>query len=209
MSGHSTRSALLLVALGLAGCTSDGEPDQGGPVIVQPGAPGQPGRVLEEGATAGADLPYSEADVQFVHAMIAHHGQALELAGLVGDRTEQEDITLLAQRIELSQSDEIARMQGWLEARGEQSTASHDHTHAPGMLTPDQLAALAGTTGTEFDRRFTEAMISHHEGALVMVEDLFSQGGGQEAEVFQLAADIDADQRVEIDRMRTLLAGLP
>jgi uncharacterized protein (DUF305 family) len=207
MPGRRTRRALLLVMLGLAatGCTGDDERDEDRPVTVQPGAPGEPGRVISP--DAGGDLPYTEVDVQFVQSMIAHHGQALALAGLVEDRTGRQDLTLLAERIELSQADEIARMEGWLEARGEPATAGHDHDRAPGMLTPDQLATLAGTSGTDFDRRFLEAMIFHHEGALTMVDDLFAQGGGQEAEIFQLAADVEADQRIEIDRMRTLLDG--
>lgn len=206
MSGRRTGSALLLVALGLAGCTGGGAPDHEEPAVVQPGAPGEPGQVVAP--DAAADLPYTEADVQFVHAMIAHHEQALELAGLVGDRTAREDITLLAERIELSQVDEIARMEGWLEARGEAMNGHHDHGLMPGMLSPTQLAELAAATGPDFDRRFLDAMIFHHEGALVMVAGLFERGGGQEAEVFDLAADLDADQRIEIDRMRTLLADL-
>jgi uncharacterized protein (DUF305 family) len=207
MSSRRTAGVLLLITLGLAGCTGDDRRDEERPVVVQPGAPGEPGQVVAPGEAGGAELPYAEADVRFVHAMIAHHGQALELAGLVPDRTGREDITLLAERIELSQGDEIARMEGWLEVRGEQVTAGHDHGPAPGMLTAGQLAELAGTTGAEFDRRFLEAMIFHHEGAVSMVADLFEQGGGQEAEIFQLASDIDGDQRIEIDRMRALLAG--
>jgi uncharacterized protein (DUF305 family) len=205
MSGRRAGSAFLLVALGLAGCTGGSAPDHEGPVVVQPGAPGEPGRPVTPGA--GGDLPYLEADVRFVHAMIAHHQQALELAGLVGERTASEDITLLAERIERSQADEIARMEGWLEVRGEAENG-HDHGLMPGMLSPTRLTELAAATGSDFDRRFLDAMIFHHEGALIMVADLFAQGGGQEAEIFDLAADIDADQRIEIDRMRTLLARL-
>lgn len=209
MPGRRTSCALLLVVLGLAGsgCTGDDGRDGDRPVTVQPGAPGEPGRVVAPG-TGGA-LPYTEVDVAFVHAMIAHHRQALELAGLVEGRTGRRDITLLAGRIERSQADEIARMEAWLEARGEPVTPAHDHGRAPGMLTRAQLDGLAATTGADFDRRFLEAMIFHHEGALVMVEDLFAAGGGQEAEIFQLASDVDADQRIEIDRMRALLARLP
>jgi uncharacterized protein (DUF305 family) len=207
MSGRRTASALLLVTLGMAGCTGDGARDDNAePVVVQPGAPGEPGQLVAPGA--GGDLPYTEADVQFVHAMVAHHRQALELAGLVGERTASEDITLLAERIELSQADEIARMEGWLEARGEATAGHHHHGLMPGMLTPTQLTELAAATGPDFDRRFLDAMIFHHEGALVMVADLFEQGGAQAAEIYDLAADIDADQRIEIDRMRTLLASL-
>jgi uncharacterized protein (DUF305 family) len=80
----------------------------------------------------------------------------------------------------------------------------------PGMLTDAELAALAAATGPEFDRLFLELMIKHHEGALVMVKDLFaSPGAGQEPELFVLASDIEADQRGEIRRMRAMLAASP
>ena len=60
--------------------------------------------------------------------------------------------------------------------------------------------------GREFDRLFLEGMIKHHEGALVMVTELFATpGAGQESEIFAFASDVDADQRMEIDRMRGML----
>ena len=79
----------------------------------------------------------------------------------------------------------------------------------PGMATEDELAALAAARGREFDVLFLQLMIRHHEGAVVMVEQLLTAGvGGQEPQVFQLAQHIDADQRVEISRMKALLVEL-
>ena len=61
----------------------------------------------------------------------------------------------------------------------------------------------------EFDRLFLEGMIKHHEGALTMVRDLFAVGGaGQESEIFAFSADVDADQRMEIERMGAMLQEL-
>lgn len=195
----------------VSGCT--GNDDAEGPVTVQPGAPGEPGQVLE-GQAPVPDHPYSPADVRFLQAMIPHHAQALRMTGLVADRTEREDLALFAQRIEITQAGEITQMEDWLEARGEQADAAagHDHHHddepMPGMLTEEQFAALAAATGTEFDRRFLELMIHHHEGALIMVDELRASGGGQPAEISQLATHIDVEQRIEIDRMEDLLADL-
>ncbi len=78
----------------------------------------------------------------------------------------------------------------------------------PGMLTEAELSRLESASGRAFDRLFLQLMIRHHEGAVLMVGDLLAQGGGQEPSVFQLAQHIDADQRVEIARMRSLLADL-
>jgi uncharacterized protein (DUF305 family) len=139
--------------------------------------------------------------------MIAHHGQALEMTALVPTRTRREDIGVLALRIELSQDSEIELMRNWLKKRNEgEAAATHDHTHMPGMLSGEEIAKLSALSGDEFDRMFLELMIRHHEGALVMVERLFAQrGGGQNAEVFQIASHIDSDQRAEIARLRKTL----
>lgn len=183
-----------------------------GPQIVQPGAPGQASRVITAAeASSASSVSYTPADVRFMQGMIGHHAQALEMAALLPSRTEREDMKLLAKRIEVSQADEIRMMREWLEARGETVPGEHAH-HAhgaprmPGMLTPEEMAALAAAKGAEFDRLFLQFMIKHHEGALMMVEDLFaSAGAGQESEMFAFASDVDADQRMEIERMSAIL----
>jgi len=163
---------------------------------------------------------HTAADVRFVQGMIGHHAQALAMTSLVPARTTREDMRLLAQRIEVSQKDEIAAMQRWLRDRGETvPDPDPQHVHhmggsgqplMPGMLTPDEMAQLAKATGVDFDRSFLRFMIRHHEGALAMVASLFATpGAGQEAQLFDFASDVDADQRAEIARMRALLAKLP
>jgi uncharacterized protein (DUF305 family) len=79
----------------------------------------------------------------------------------------------------------------------------------PGMLTPEQMDRLRAARGPEFDRLFLEYMIQHHQGAIVMVRDLFTaRGGGQESEIFQFASHVDADQTAEINRMQGILDSL-
>jgi uncharacterized protein (DUF305 family) len=177
------------------------------------------GVTVDARAQTVAGPPHTEADVRFVTGMIAHHGQALEMAALVPDRATRADVKLMAERIEVSQRDEIALMQRWLQAHGEpvpSADSAHAHHHGgahaqmPGMLTPEDMQRLAAASGAEFDRLFLELMIRHHEGALMMVAELFgTPGGGQQSSVFHIANEVDADQRMEIDRMRTMLAGAP
>lgn len=178
--------------------------------IVQPGAPGQATR--EIGAAQAADLSQVQAtpaDVKFMQGMISHHAQAIEMVTLLYARTQTEDMRMLAKRIELSQADEIKMMQHWLHARGQDAPAGHAmHVGMlmPGMLTPEEMARLAAATGDAFDRLFLEGMIKHHGGALTMVQELFeTPGAGQESEIFAFASDVDADQRMEIDRMSAML----
>lgn len=181
------------------------------PPLVRPGAPGEPARVITaEEATDLSNVRHTPADTRFMQGMIAHHAQALEMTELLKTRTRSEDMKLLALRIELSQADEIEMMKEWLRRRGEPLPDPHaHHSHEglmPGMLTPEEMQKLADASGPEFDRLFLESMIRHHEGALVMVEELFSQpGAGQDSEIYAFASDVDADQRMEIARMRAML----
>jgi uncharacterized protein (DUF305 family) len=193
----------------LSSCRTAGDAP---PALVQPGAPGEATRVIT--ATGAADLSRiqpTSADVRFMQGMIGHHAQALEMTSLLPSRTAREDMRLLARRIELSQADEIAMMQDWLRARGHTVPTPHAHHEQgsalmPGMLTPQEMSRLEAANGKEFDRLFLEFMIRHHDGALTMVNDLFSiDGAGQEPAIFAFAADVDADQRIEIDRMSTML----
>jgi uncharacterized protein (DUF305 family) len=156
---------------------------------------------------AQAGKGYTGADVLFMQQMIGHHGQALLMTALVPTNTGNADLRLLAEKIEVSQRDEIASMQRWLRARGEALPDSSMHHHdMPGLLTDEELATLGKARGSEFDRLFLTYMIRHHEGALTMVARLFgTDGAAQEPELAGFANDVDADQRAEIRRMRALL----
>ena len=198
------------IALAIAGALGIGCAGGQSARVVQPGAPGQPSRVTD-GSAAG--VRYTEADVRFMQGMIGHHAQALEMTALLRTRSRNETMKLLAQRIDVSQTDEIRTMKEWLTARGLPVPDEHAHhapgaTLMPGMLTAEEMAKLAAARGQAFDRLFLELMIRHHEGALVMVRQLFaSPGAGQDADVFAFASDVEADQRMEIDRMRGMLGG--
>jgi uncharacterized protein (DUF305 family) len=202
--------ALLLAVVAGEACRPAGAP---GPSIVQPGAPGEASRIIT--ARTAVDLSrvrHGEADVRFMQGMIGHHAQALEMTALLPSRTTREDMRLLARRIEVSQADEIKLMQRWLEVRNEEIPSAHAHhapgaTLMPGMLSPEEMSRLADASGAEFDRLFLQLMIKHHDGALTMVSTLFSNpGAGQEPEIFTFTSEVDADQRMEIDRMGKMLS---
>jgi uncharacterized protein (DUF305 family) len=202
----------LASALLIAGALACRTPRASQPPIVQPGAPGQESRVVT--ADKAADLSkvaFTPADVKFMQGMIHHHAQALDMTALVPERTPNPDMRKLAQRIEVSQADEIKMMQRWLQARGQDAPGEHAHHMPgaplmPGMLTADEMARLAAAKGEAFERLFLEGMIKHHAGALTMVQELFATAGAaQESEVFAFASDVDADQRMEIDRMAAML----
>jgi uncharacterized protein (DUF305 family) len=196
---------VIALAVLAASCrTAGGAPGTQSPQIIQPGAPGESSKVISvEKAVDLSKVEFTPADVEFT--------QALEMTALLPSRTSREEMKLLGKRIELSQADEIKMMQTWLTDRSQKVPDAHAH-HAhgaklmPGMLTPEEMKRLDGATGAEFDRLFLEYMIKHHEGALVMVKELFTRdGAGQESEMFAFASDVEADQQMEIDRMGALL----
>lgn len=207
-------AVIVLIAAAGASCRSAAG---GGarPPIVQPGAPGQPSRVIAAGQASDlSHVQYTGADIKFMQGMIGHHAQAVEMVALVPSRTSSDDVRKLALRIDVSQQDEMKMMREWLQARGQQIPDPRAHhmmgaTLMPGMLTPEEMARLAGANGAEFDRLFLEGMITHHAGAITMVHELFAtDGAGQTPEIFSYASDVDADQRMEIDRMGAMLKEL-
>ena len=217
------RSVLIAIAVFAASfslpvCAQQTEPAP--PVVVQPGAPGQPTQRLPP-STRPTLPPVSPKDVEFMQGMIMHHAQAVEMTALIDSHTTNKELRLLGARISHSQSDEMAFMKRWLAARGEPVSrpipsmdrhmpgmhgASHS-TLMPGMLSPKQMEALRKAKGAEFDKLFLSGMIQHHNGALVMVRDLFdTAGAGQDAELFSFATDVDSGQRAEISIMEKMLA---
>ena len=186
------------------------------PVVVQPGAPGKPSKTLPP-STTGTLPARSQADVDFMQGMIMHHSQAVEMTALIPSHTDNKDIRLLGAKISSSQSDEIKFMQRWLAARGESTSMAMPRMSGmdasgkpmalmPGMLTPEQMEALRNAKGAEFDHLFLTGMIQHHNGALIMVKDLFdTAGAGQEADIFNFATDADNTQRAEIKIMQSML----
>jgi uncharacterized protein (DUF305 family) len=197
------RAAILLI-VACVGCRT-------APPLIQPGAPGEASRVITpERAVDLPDIPPTAAEVRFMQGMIGHHAQALEMTALVGSRSSHDDVKLIAQRIALSQADEIKMMQEWLARRGEQAPDAHAH-HAmmPGMLTAEEMGRLETSTGVEFDRLFVQLMIKHHGGALTMVDELLApSNAGQDPELFAFASDVDVDQRGEIARLAAMLKEL-
>lgn len=163
------------------------------------------------------------ADIRFMQGMLQHHRQAIEMTSLVRTRTRAAQLRTLAERIAVSQSDEMAMMRQWLAAHGAAAGTSAPHdtsAHAghgtpgaaamvrmPGMLSPAEMRVIRASQGARFDRLFLDGMIRHHVGALVMVETLMATpGAAQESSINRFVTDVDTDQRAEIARMRRMLS---
>lgn len=201
----------LVLLAALAACKTAGGGSSAGTKILQPGAPGQATKTINTAqATDLSKVQATPADVKFMQGMIGHHAQAVEMVDLLNQNSANPDMKRLGLRIKISQDDEMNMMRKWLGDRGQTIPGPHSHHEPggfmPGMLTSDEMAALGAAKGVEFDRLFLMGMIKHHGGAISMVDDLFkTPGAAQEGGIFAFASDVDADQRMEIDRMGAML----
>lgn len=208
-----TAPALVAFLLATAGICS--------PALVAPAA--AQGTVAltpaEQSRRDGGIPPFTEADVAFMQGMIGHHAQAVVMGRWAAAHGASAELVRLAERIVVSQTDEIHFMQAWLRTRKQEAPdplnaeapagghAHHEHgVLMPGMLTPEQMADLDAARGPVFDRKFLVYMIRHHQGAIGMVRQLFaSTGAAQDDDIFKFASDVEADQTSEVDRMFTML----
>jgi uncharacterized protein (DUF305 family) len=226
-------AALLLVLAGTAGAgrieaqeTQPTEKAQGSPTASPAAMSPAEYEALFRARRDSAGMRFTDADASFMTRMIAHHAQALVMAELAPVNGASPAVQTLCARILNAQRDEIETMQRWLRDRGrpvpevridgldltivtpmpDGTVHREEHPYMHGMLTQDEIERLAAARGPEFDRLFLSGMIRHHQGAVDMVDHLFSMGGsGQEETVFKIANDIHADQLTEIARMQRML----
>jgi len=210
----SRLSLCFLLLVTVAACKTAGGGSSTRTRILQPGAPGQDTKAISEAqATDLSKVGATAADIKFMQGMIGHHAQAVEMVDLLMQNSNSNAMKNLALRIKVSQDDEMNMMRTWLQNHGAAIPGPHSHHEPggfmPGMLTAEEMTQLAAAKGVDFDRLFLQGMIKHHGGAITMVEELFkSPGAGQENGIFAFASDVDADQRMEIDRMGAMLKEL-
>ena len=173
----------------------------------------------QQAAPGNVRPAYTPSDAHFMSGMIAHHAQAVLMAGWAPSHGASPAVQALCERIVVGQRDEIVSMQRWLRERHEPVPEPDPHGYLmpgmdhpmlmPGMLTPEQLVQLDGARGSEFDRLFLTFMIQHHRGALAMVRELLdTPGAARDGLLFQFASDVSADQLTEINRMTRMLDAL-
>jgi uncharacterized protein (DUF305 family) len=194
--------ALAATALVLSACSTDHASMQSGSMATM--------NSTEAGSDSSASTGFNTADAAFAQNMIPHHEQAIEMAEMALDPTvgASDDVRALADAIRAGQDPEIQQMRAWLEAWGQPEMGEmedHDMSSMVGMMSMEDMDALATLTGAEFDRAWLEMMILHHEGAVEMAEAVKADGAN--ADVVALADQVIAAQTAEIATMNELLAG--
>lgn len=174
------------------------------------GAPNASGDAIAE------DEEFNQADVEFATEMIQHHAQALSMVDLITDRTVSAELSALAEQIRMAQGPEIETMVDWLQDWSQpvpETVRDHANAHGdgkvemqsdmPGMMSAEDMDALAATQGVEFERMWLEMMIEHHEGAVEMATT--EKGDGEYVGAIELATAIIGTQDAEIEQMKGML----
>ncbi len=160
---------------------------------------------------SSATVALNTADIEFAQGMIAHHQQAIEMAEIALDPNvgASPAVIDLATRIKGAQDPEVELMTGWLTAAGEpvamDTSEGHDMSSMEGMMTAEQMDAMAAMTGADFDQIWLQMMIAHHEGAVSQSQTV--KANGSNADVLALADTIINAQQAEITEMQALLQG--
>lgn len=197
--GNALPTFALLAGLLLGGCADEGDTAGSGSTT---------------GSSPEATETFNDADVAFATNMIPHHRQAIEMAGLAEERSQDSEVKELAANIQAAQQPEIDTMSGWLQAWGKPvpdvtgGMAGMDHGgmtagEMPDMMTAEEMNQLRNQTGVGFDRMFLTMMIAHHEGAIRMAET--EQANGSNPDAVALAKKIAEDQQAEIETINRLL----
>lgn len=151
----------------------------------------------------------AEYDLRFIDAMIPHHEGAVVMAQDLAQKTKRPELQKLAKEIIAAQEKEIAQMKAWRKAwypkAADTPIAWHSGMKHSMPMTQEQIKAMRmymdlGSADAEYDLRFLQAMVPHHEAAVVMAQDLAQKT--KRPELKKLAKDIMSSQQMEINQMK-------
>lgn len=148
-------------------------------------------------------------DLRFIDAMVPHHEGAIVMAQEALEKSNRSEVQQLAQAIINAQEQEIAQMKEWRKAwyanadetpMMYSSEMGHMMPMSKEMRAQMMMSQDLGAADAEFDLRFIDAMIPHHEGALDMAKQALEKSARPEIQA--LAQNILSSQQQEIDAMK-------
>jgi uncharacterized protein (DUF305 family) len=158
--------------------------------------------------TTEPDAP-SEVDEGFVADMASHHDQAVAMALIAQERSEDPIVRSFASEVVLFQRYEMGRFRSIQERWGvRQPDYDPDRTTMawmamptplsamPGMASAEDLDRLQDETGAAFDLLFLDLMSEHHRGGAHMSEDAATRAS--DPEVRDLAGVMARNQLAEL-----------
>ncbi len=202
----SMTAIALATTLGLAACGNT-DTDAGGMGGMSPSS-STASATPSSGSSSSVSAAFNMADVMFVRMMVPHHEQAVAMSDtLLAKSGVNPEVTALAEEIKAAQQPEIATMNGFLAAWGEDmgdgGMGGMNHGGDDGMATDAELQEFEQADGVTGQRLYLEMMTAHHTGAITMAQTEIKDGDSPEA--IQLAQDIVTAQQQEITVMKDLL----
>ncbi len=144
-----------------------------------------------------SESDFNRNDVMFMNMMIVHHTQAIEMAELSDNRTDNEKILELSDNISKAQKSENRQMREWMNELGYE--AGNHHPMA-GMATENEMQQLRDSEGSKYNQLFAELMIEHHQGGIAMAQNFYNSG--KNTELREMQGHMIEAQQTEIDKMR-------
>ncbi len=153
-----------------------------------------------------ADADY---DLRFIDGMSVHHQGAVNMAQDVLKQSKRPEMKKIANEMIVAQKREINQMKEWRKTwyPKADSTPMAYHAQMGHMMamSPEQMQSMMmsmdlGPADAQFDLRFLNAMIPHHEGALVMAQDALKKS--KRPEMKKLSQEILTSQKQEIEQMQ-------
>ena len=170
------------------------------------------GGMMKQGGMMNHNMDVGPADanydLRFIDSMLPHHQGALVMAQSAIQKSKRPELFKFAKNIITEQKKEIAQMQQWRKQWYPTASATPimwhaEMNHEMPMTTAHKESMMMnmslGEADAGFDKRFLDAMIPHHQGAVTMAKDSLKKS--KRPELQKLAQNIMASQQAEISQM--------
>ena len=152
-------------------------------------------------SSAPSAKSWNDADVAFAQMMIPDHQMVASMAELAEKKASNAELKKLATQMKAGQTEAVTKLTGWLQAWGKPTTGDMAGMKMPGAMTDADMTNLKSLSGMNFDMKFAQLMIAHHNGSLQMARDEQTNGASAEAKamadamVKTLAQEVTALQK--------------
>lgn len=193
MAGHDVMGGMGMMGEAMMGSGMMGGAETGAMMDYMMQMMGQMQAMLTMCQQTGQAEDAQAFDLRFIDSMIPHHEGAIVMARQALGQAEHDEIRQMAQGIIDAQEAEIAQLQAWRSAWRPDASPTEGIGVDMGMME-------VAEGDQPFDLRFIDAMIPHHEGAIMMAQEALTNA--QHDELKQMAQDIIDAQQAEIVQLR-------
>lgn len=155
-------------------------------------------------AVTTASSGFNGTDIAWAQLMIAMNERAYPMLDLAGSRSSTPALSLLAGQIAARHRAEVARLRELLRQAAMPESNPHEGHDMPGMATAAQLDAMAGASGSAFERLFRASLGAHLEQSISLARS--EQAAGQFPGVTDLASTVERDRSAELAELRGTVA---